>query len=75
MSGRANNRLIRVQSFGNSYVISSEAVKSGERLQIRFNEMGGFNINRLSQEEWENMTRNLTNSVSSPVITLSFSFN
>ena len=71
MSGKANNRLIRVHSLGNSYVISSENVKN-EKLQIRFNESGGLFISRINQEEWDSMTRNLSNSVSSPVSLLQY---
>lgn len=57
MSGRANSRLVQVQSFGNSYVISSEAVKS-EKLQIRYSDTGALCINRLSLDEWESLRNN-----------------
>jgi hypothetical protein len=74
MSGKASNRLVRVYSFGNSYVVSSDFVKN-EKLQIRITESASICINRISLEEWESMckSKSNTNSVSSPPISTVFS--
>lgn len=59
------NNLIKVYTYGRTYVISSEINKE-EKLQICTGDSSSICLNQLSAEEWNGLISSRTNSVSSP---------